>query len=239
MMNGALSWLRWGIVGLSPFAAYSLATGWLRELAPWTASAFLGLWSLSVLTSAALREKTFWSFALLTWLVTWVLEVLGVQTGFPFGTYRYTGVLQPELAGVPVVIPLAWLGLLLVGIAWTGARYHAMAPLEHALRVGFWLVSVDVLLEPMASHIAGYWRWQSSSVPVQNYLAWGIIATLLALVYRRWFGTTLPAEPKALWLLGALLVGLCALVDLVHGYVLEVLVSTALLFGSSFLGRKR
>jgi uncharacterized membrane protein len=231
-------WLRWALLGLSPFAAYSLATGWLRELAPWTASLFLGIWSLSVLTSAVAHRQDFWGFAALTWTVTWVLEVVGVRTGFPFGSYRYTGVLQPELAGVPVVIPLAWLGLLLVGIVWTTYRRAAMAPLEHALRLGLWLVGVDVLLEPMASHIAGYWRWTSGTVPVQNYLTWGVVALLLTLLYRRWLGERLPAEPQALWVLGGLLVGLCALVDLVHGYVLETFVGMGLIGLAAFWRQK-
>ena len=32
----------------------------------------------------------------------------GVHTGFPFGSYAYTGTLGPQLLGVPVVVPLAW-----------------------------------------------------------------------------------------------------------------------------------
>ena len=34
-------------------------------------------------------------------------EVLGVRTGFPFGEYAYTDALQPQVLGVPVVVPLA------------------------------------------------------------------------------------------------------------------------------------
>ena len=36
------------------------------------------------------------------------IEALGVATGFPFGGYDYSGALGPTLAGVPLVIPLAW-----------------------------------------------------------------------------------------------------------------------------------
>ncbi|PZG08334.1 carotenoid biosynthesis protein [Micromonospora craterilacus] len=36
------------------------------------------------------------------------IEALGVATGFPFGSYDYSGQLGPKLAGVPLVIPLAW-----------------------------------------------------------------------------------------------------------------------------------
>ncbi|MFG1777284.1 carotenoid biosynthesis protein [Micromonospora sp. NPDC049048] len=36
------------------------------------------------------------------------IEALGVATGFPFGSYDYSGELGPKLAGVPLIIPLAW-----------------------------------------------------------------------------------------------------------------------------------
>ncbi|MFJ8578653.1 carotenoid biosynthesis protein [Micromonospora sp. NPDC093277] len=36
------------------------------------------------------------------------VEALGVATGFPFGGYGYSGELGPKLAGVPLIIPLAW-----------------------------------------------------------------------------------------------------------------------------------
>src|SRR5262249_37089207 len=34
------------------------------------------------------------------------VEAIGVATGFPFGTYDYSGQLGPKLLGVPLIIPL-------------------------------------------------------------------------------------------------------------------------------------
>src|SRR4051812_31352267 len=36
------------------------------------------------------------------------VEAIGVATGFPFGTYDYSGELGPKILGVPLIIPLAW-----------------------------------------------------------------------------------------------------------------------------------
>ncbi len=36
------------------------------------------------------------------------VEAVGVRTGVPFGPYRYTGTLGPQLLGVPVAVALAW-----------------------------------------------------------------------------------------------------------------------------------
>ncbi len=47
-----------------------------------------------------------WPRALKTVLIvavfTYLAELLGSTTGFPFGKYHYTNLLQPQLAGVPV-----------------------------------------------------------------------------------------------------------------------------------------
>jgi uncharacterized membrane protein len=50
---------------------------------------------------------------------------LGVFTSMPFGAYRYTGVLVPELpGGVPLAIGFAWL-LIVVGSLFTARRLLA------------------------------------------------------------------------------------------------------------------
>ena len=40
-------------------------------------------------------------------VATGVVERVGTQTGLPFGRYAYTGALQPQVAHVPVIVPLA------------------------------------------------------------------------------------------------------------------------------------
>jgi len=44
--------------------------------------------------------------------LAWLTEYIGHTTGFPFGRYAYTPLLQPQLGGVPLLIPLAWLMML-------------------------------------------------------------------------------------------------------------------------------
>ena len=50
--------------------------------------------------------------ALLLVAMAWVVERVGSTTGFPFGRYHYTERLQPQLAHVPILIPVAWLVML-------------------------------------------------------------------------------------------------------------------------------
>jgi hypothetical protein len=42
---------------------------------------------------------------------TTIVERVGTATGVPFGRYGYTSALQPQVAHVPAIVPLAWFAL--------------------------------------------------------------------------------------------------------------------------------
>ena len=66
---------------------------------------------LVVLYNAWGLARTIRTFAIVT-VLSYLAELLGSTTGFPFGKYHYTEVLQPQIAGVPLLIPLAWMMML-------------------------------------------------------------------------------------------------------------------------------
>ena len=67
-------------------------------------------------------------------VVAWASEALGSHTGFPFGAYHYTDRLQPQLLGVPLLIPLAW--LMMLPPAWAvSQRITGRAAASSATRV--------------------------------------------------------------------------------------------------------
>jgi uncharacterized membrane protein len=115
------------------------------------------------------------------------VEVAGVATGWPFGAYAYAGTLGADLAGVPLVIPLAWTMMaypaLLVGRAIT--RHRVAGPLV----AGWALASWDLFLDPQMVD-AGHWAWRSGGpsvlgVPVSNFAGWTLVAVvMMALVWR-------------------------------------------------------
>ncbi len=110
--------------------------------------------------------------------VGWIVEALGVHTGFPFGDYAYSGALGPRPLGVPLVIPLAW-----VWMAWpawlAAARLTRRAPLR-VLVAGWALASWDLFLDPQMVD-QGYWHWDDphpgfAGVPLTNYAGWLAVA---------------------------------------------------------------
>ncbi|MBK9747058.1 MAG: carotenoid biosynthesis protein [Chloroflexi bacterium] len=58
--------------------------------------------------------------------LAWLTEFIGHTTGFPFGSYDYTPRLQPQVGGVPLLIPLAW--LMMLPPAWAMARVINLTP---------------------------------------------------------------------------------------------------------------
>lgn len=110
-------------------------------------------------------------------IAAWLVEFTGSQTGFPFGAYHYTGALQPQIGGVPILIPLAWLMMLPVswGIsaALVGGRGSIAFLTVNALVFTAW----DLFLDPQMVGW-GFWVWQDApaanyfGIPLTNYLGW-------------------------------------------------------------------
>lgn len=117
-------------------------------------------------------NKKLLGFGLTIILLGWGIEVIGVQTKAIFGAYAYTGLLGWAPFGVPLLIGLNWAalvysaGMIFLPFAWSGVI--------KALLGGILLVLFDLVLEPFATGI-GLWHWEGG-IPVQNYLAWLIIA---------------------------------------------------------------
>jgi carotene biosynthesis associated membrane protein len=136
-----------------------------------------------------------------------LVEVVGVRTGFPFGSYEYGDSLGPRLLGVPLVIPLAWAMLaypaLLVGRRLTGTQRVATP-----LVAGWALASWDVFLDSQMVE-AGHWRWADPTpglpgvpgIPLTNYLGWLAAAVLvMALLDRLPRHHTPEGQPALLYL---------------------------------------
>jgi putative membrane protein len=106
-----------------------------------------------------------------------VVEAVGVATGFPFGSYAYGGDLGPRLLGVPLVIPLAW-----TWMAWPAWLVAGRLTTRFRIPVAAWaLASWDLFLDPQMV-AEGYWVWQGD-IPLSNYLGWfGVSLVLMALL---------------------------------------------------------
>jgi|GEM_PF-1707566 len=118
------------------------------------------------------------------------LSWIGATTGFPFGSFTLMARLGLRLGtSLSLAAVLLWLTLLLA------SRYTALAFFPRArgwnlaLGAAALVVLSDLNLEPIAWNVRSYWWWYPqlqppdlpSWPPLQNFLAWGVIAFLLTL----------------------------------------------------------
>ena len=174
-------------------------------------------------------------------LFSYGVETLGVRTGFPFGSYRYTDVLSPVLpGGVPLPVIFAWLTIIIAARSLTfrppllvGGRLSISMVISALLATLLALV-----LEPVAFHIERYRIWVAPGnlafygVPLMNFVAWFVVSLVLlslvnvillgaiAFLDLTTFSSRLPLNVPT-WLYFAI-VFMFGLVDLTHGYYIGV-----------------
>jgi putative membrane protein len=125
-------------------------------------------------------------FLIIALVATFVIEVLGVATSFPFGTYEYDSQrLGLSILGVPLLIPFAWFMMLYP--AWLISRdvfkSKFLAIPTAALIMSTW----DLYLDPQMVN-EGYWTWfidgtATNNIPITNFFGWFVsTATIFALL---------------------------------------------------------
>lgn len=186
-----------------------------------------------IIASVLLQAATVITILLPVWGVTttlrsvalvlvlgWLAEFVGSKTGILFGRYHYTQRLQPQLGGVPLLIPVAWLMMLApawaVGAAIAGGGRGLGFVVASALAFTAW----DLFLDPqMVSW--GLWVWHSREayasptahdraaehrpgplhrartrgffgIPWSNYAGWFVISALIT-----WIAVPSAAPPAA------------------------------------------
>jgi putative membrane protein len=145
-----------------------------------------------------------------------LVEAVGVRTGVPFGEYAYTGTLGPEVAGVPAVVPLAWMMM-----AWPAVvvgRTLASSPLGVTAWGAAALAAWDVFLDPQMV-AAGHWAWSDPDpalplvpgIPLTNYAGWALASLVIVgglhTVLRPTAGPSAPAAALYLWVYGSSVLG--------------------------------
>jgi putative membrane protein len=121
-----------------------------------------------------------WFF--LTYVLTFILEVIGVKTGLIFGNYIYGSTLGLKVLSVPLIIGLNWVFVILGGIS-IAQKVTSDKNLS-ALITAMVAVVFDLILEPVAIKL-DYWTWQNGKIPLQNYMAWFVISFFFAWIFNR------------------------------------------------------
>lgn len=191
--------------------------------AQWTPSAFLVC--AAVLVFLGTTGGRLWLAAAGTG--GFLAELGGVQVALLFGPYSYSGVLQPQLGGVPVVMACAWVILL----AYVKHRLPLLEMNRWAAVVAgaVWMVGLDLVIDPVATLGLGYWTWHAPGpyygVPFSNFTGWLVVSAALLAA-----GWNVRVEGRAARTVGLSVLVFFGLLAAAHGLRWPVAI-TALLCG--------
>lgn len=145
------------------------------------------------------KKIYFFIFLVITFLVGFVVEYSGANTGLIFGHYSYGDILGTKVLGVPLIIGVNWfIVMYCAGVATQFyenrmlRRIHekGIAINPNVQKISFIIdasllaVFFDWIIEPVAGKL-GFWTWEGGDIPFYNYVCWLIISALLLALFQR------------------------------------------------------
>ncbi len=120
-------------------------------------------------------ETTHVATLILIGIMGFFVELLGVKTGLVFGNYHYGATFGPKWQSVPYLIGLNWAAMVFYTSSFLAPRIKNT--LIRSLAGGALMTIYDFFLEPVAMRY-DFWHWKNGIIPLQNYLAWFVFASL-------------------------------------------------------------
>ena len=152
------TWLNMAMLPIIAFALYLDEIGWARSIGFVVAGCAIGAGA----------------------------ELIGTQTGFPFGPYSYGDFLGAKIAGhVPWLIPPSWYAISIVSLDL--ARRLGLGRWGRIGGVALFMVLWDVALDPAMNHAFPFWKYDVGGVffgmPLVNWAGWTLTSVLIGLAY--------------------------------------------------------
>jgi putative membrane protein len=128
-------------------------------------------------------NKHFGLLLIIVYFFSFIIEMIGTNTGLIFGEYTYGYTLGWKWWNTPLMIGVNWF-LLVYGAGISLSQIRIKNKWLFAFLGACILVLLDVLIEPVAVRF-DYWQWQTANIPLQNYIAWFIISYFFMLIFNR------------------------------------------------------
>ncbi len=108
-------------------------------------------------------------------MLGFLIEVIGVNTGKIFGNYRYGEALGVKFFEAPIIIGLNW--LMLSYVTTSIISNYRLNKFFVVILASVLMLIFDIILEQVAP-VLDFWHWKSNSIPVNNFIAWFFLAVL-------------------------------------------------------------
>ena len=130
-------------------------------------------------------------------LLGFLVEMIGTNTGYPFGAYAYSTILGPGIWNTPFMIGILWWVLLRSFTDVFGRITES--PILNSLLTGIAMVGLDILIEPVAISL-NFWQWEAPEVPLENYISWFALSFIFAWISKK--GNS--RNPLSIWVIPVL-----------------------------------
>ena len=195
---------QWVLIFFHAIGLFLLGSAWRHDLVFLTPYNLLLLLGIFLLSSERPQQKVIYAIPV---ALGFVIEVIGTNTGWPFGSYTYGTALGPRFMETPLMIGVLWWVLIR---AWYDlAGRWTSNPWFRSVITGAGMVSMDLLIEPVAIEL-GFWAWEGTRVPLSNYIAWFVLATAFARVTAAGDSRN-PMSPWVIGVLGVFFAVLCGI----------------------------
>lgn len=108
-------------------------------------------------------------------LAGFFVEVIGVNTGTIFGEYWYGKGLGLKLFNTPLMMGINW--VLMIYLSSSLVTRLNLKPILSVFLASASMIIYDLVIEQVAP-VFDMWSWTGNSVPIQNYIAWFLIAVV-------------------------------------------------------------
>lgn len=171
------------------FIVIFYTVGILGFIIPWTHNLFIILTTYALLLSTYLlllyhenySKKDILVFSAIA-VLGFFVEVLGVNTGLIFGSYKYGEGLGIKLFQTPLLIGVNWLFLTYTALS-ISDKITKNTYLQLIIAPTLMIV-YDMVMEQLAP-IMNMWTWANSSIPMKNYIAWWLLGFLFTGILKR------------------------------------------------------
>ena len=131
------------------------------------------------------RNSAYWQFVLLAVLLGYFIEVLGVKTQMIFGAYQYQTTLGFKIFEVPPMIGINWFLMVFCAGVLIDQTFKSYKNIILKSTFGATILTIfDYIAEPVAID-QNMWTWTFGVPPLQNYIAWFIVAFVLLFAFFR------------------------------------------------------
>ena len=169
----------------------------------------LGIYVLGYVVSfaTALMNKKFRHLLIIPatgFAIGLMTEIVGVNTGIPFGKYEYVSLGGPRVLGVPLDVPMMWglyaylMYFIASSIVTRRGRVGAVLRVVYASLL---MVVLDLAMDPFMISEVHAWIWLDGwgpkwfGVPASNFIGWFIVSFAIFIIHELAAGKS--STPKA------------------------------------------